>query len=354
VYSVITFIRLINLIKLTSSYVLSVLFHKPIHWGSPAFVSIEPTNHCNLKCPECPTGQHGLTRETGSLTLKDFERYIEQVSPQAAFLTLYFQGEPYLHKDLFRFISYARSSHIHVMSSTNGHYLTEENIRMTIESGLNKLIISLDGTDQKAYEQYRIGGSFETVVNGIREFSRIRMEMKAQNPILEIQFLVLKSNEHQIEEIKKLGNSLGADRTVLKTAQFYDLSGENPLIPGEGRWSRYRRTSGQAKTSGQADKRTSGQAETSGQADRRTDGQGYELKKPLPNRCFRMWSGCVITWDGSVVPCCYDKDADHRIGDLNTQSFQGIWRGDNYRKFRKKILNERKSVDICRNCNQWW
>lgn len=333
-YSAITFIRLINLIKLTSSYVLSVLFHKPFHWGSAAFVSIEPTNYCNLKCPECPTGQHGLTRETGNLTLNDFERYIEQISPQAAYLTLYFQGEPYLHKDLFRFISFARSRHIHVISSTNGHYLTEENIRMTIESGLNKLIISLDGTDQKAYEQYRIGGSFETVVKGIRAFARIRNEMKAQNPVLEIQFLVLKSNEHQVEEIKKLGKSLGADRTVLKSAQFYNLGTSNPLIPGEGRWSRYRRTSGQA--------------------DRRKSGRGYELKNPLPNRCFRMWSGCVITWDGSVVPCCYDKDADHRMGDLNTQSFQEIWKGDNHRKFRKKILNERKSVDICRNCNQWW
>ncbi|MFH1159542.1 MAG: SPASM domain-containing protein [bacterium] len=67
-----------------------------------------------------------------------------------------------------------------------------------------------------------------------------------------------------------------------------------------------------------------------------------------------MWSGCVITWDGLVVPCCFDKDADHCLGDLKTQSFQDIWRGEKYREFRKRIFTERKSVDICRNCTQKW
>ncbi|MBN1198212.1 MAG: SPASM domain-containing protein [Bacteroidales bacterium] len=326
-------IRIVNFIKLISSYLLSILLRKPVYWGTAAFVSVEPTTHCNLRCPECLTGQRGLTRDAGSLNLPDFSRIIEQLPPQVSYLTLYFQGEPYLNKELFHFISLARERQIYVWSSSNGHFLTEENIRKTIESGLNKLIISLDGTDQETYGKYRIGGSFETVVHGIRDFTRIRKEMNSRKPLLEIQFLVLRSNQHQIGEIKKLGKSLGADRTVLKTAQFYDLSQENPLIPEEGKWSRYK------QTRGQADKRTSVLGK-------------FMIKNSLPNRCFRMWSGCVITWDGKVVPCCFDKDAKHCLGDLKTQSFKEIWHGETYRAFRQTILKNRKSVEICRNCSQ--
>lgn len=318
--------RLINFILLLKSYLLSIILRKPVIWGSPSFVSIEPANHCNLKCPECPAGQSFLTRQSGNLSRHDFESFIDQLSSSLSWLTLYFQGEPYLNRDLFDMIAYARKRRVYVWSSTNGHFLSENNIRRTIESGLNRLVISLDGTDQKTYEQYRIGGSYETVVEGIRRFVRIRKEMGSAIPVLEIQFLVLKSNEHQVNEIKTLGKSLGVDRTVLKTAQFYDFEEGNSLMP-EGRWSRYKRTSGQER---------------------------FVIKNPLPNRCFRMWSGCVITWDGKVVPCCFDKDADHPLGDLKRQSFREIWKGEPYRKFRETILKKRKSVDICRNCNQRW
>ncbi len=339
-------IRSCNFIKLLSSYFFSILLRKPIIWGSPTFVSIEPTNKCNLRCPECPTGQMGLTRASGNLKQEEFERIVDQFTPQLAYLTLYFQGEPYLNRDLFRFISYARERGVYVWSSTNGHFLTEPNIRKTIESGLNKLIISLDGTDQNAYEQYRVGGSFETVINGIRDFVRIRREMNTRKPVLEIQFLVLKSNEHQIEEIRKLGKLLGVDRTVLKKAQFYDFEQGNPLMP-EGKWSRYKRMSG-----GQEVRESEGQEAGSPQGV--TVNQHYTIKNSLPNRCFRMWSGCVITWDGKVVPCCFDKDADHCLGDMKIQPLKEIWRCKPYRTFREQILQNRKSIDICRNCSQRW
>lgn len=346
-----------NFIKLLVSYIFSLLFREPLLWGSPAFASIEPTNQCNLRCPECPTGQRGLSRTSGSLSVQDFEKYINQLSPGLSWLTLYFQGEPYLNKDLFTFILYARKKNIHTWTSTNGHFLTDKSIRDTIASGLNKLVISLDGTDQQAYEQYRVGGSLQTVVEGIRNFVRIRGELGKRLPILEIQFLVLKSNQHQLKEIKKLGKSLGADRTVLKTAQFYDFEKGKPLMPEEGKWSRYKRTSGQAdkRTSGQADQRTDKSTEgTRNASSLYTDAERFIVKNRLRNHCFRMWSGCVITWDGKVVPCCFDKDADHCLGDLTTQSFDEIWKGEKYREFRQKILKERKSVDICRNCSQKW
>jgi len=344
--------KYLNLLNITLSYLLSLLLKRAIHRGYPVSVSIEPTNRCNLQCPECPTGQQGLSRPAGSIDLERFNYFLEEAGRKSIYLILYFQGEPYLNKEFTEMISNARAKGIYTWTSTNGHYLTEENIRKTIESGLSKLIISLDGTDQESYEKYRVGGSYETVVNSIRDFVRKRKEAGSRYPNLEIQFLVLKSNQHLVKEIKKLGDSLGVDRTVLKTAQFYDFEQGKALMPDEGRWSRYRRTSGQA------DKRTGGQE---GHQSPVTSHQGtrapthrYTIKNPLHNRCFRMWSSSVITWDGKVVPCCFDKDADHCMGDLNEQSFEEIWRGERYREFRKKILRNRKSIDICRNCTQRW
>jgi len=365
-----------NLLKILSGYIFSLLFRRALHWGDPFSISIEPTNLCNLRCPECPTGQNGLTRSSGTLDPEKFRLYLDQAGKRLMYLVLYFQGEPYLNNNLFDLISYAKSKQIYVWTSTNGHFLTEDNILKTIESGLDKLIISLDGADQEAYEKYRVGGSYETVVEGIRNFVRIRKETGSQKPKLEIQCLVLKSNQHQIKEIKKLGNSLGVDRTILKTAQFYDFKHGNPLMPDAGKYSRYRQevrspqsavhspqstvhspqspvTSHQSPVTSHQSPVTSHQSPVTSHQSPVT-GPLFEIKNPLRNRCFRMWSSCVITWDGKVVPCCFDKDADHGLGDLNQQSFEEIWRGEKYREFRKKILSDRKSIDICRNCSQRW
>jgi len=338
-----------NLLKIFSGYIFSLFFHRTIHWGHPISISIEPTNKCNLTCPECPTGQHGLTRSSGSIDIERFKIYIDQAGKKLLYLILYFQGEPYLNRHLFDMISYAKSKKIYVWASTNGHFLTEENIRKTIESGLDKLVISLDGTNQEAYQKYRVGGSYETVVEGIRNFVRIRKNLGARHPRLEIQFLVLKSNQHQIKEIKKLGKLLGVECTVLKTAQFYDFEQGNPLMPEDGKYSRYKRMRGKEGIEGHRDRGIEARSHQSP-----VTGRQYVIKNKLSNRCFRMWSGCVITWDGKVVPCCFDKDADHSMGDMNEQSFDEIWKGERYNEFRKRILKNRKSVEICRNCSQRW
>jgi len=343
-----------NLLKIISGYLLSLLTHRVIHFGNPISISIEPTNQCNLQCPECPTGQHGLTRLSGSIDTERFKSYLDQVGKKLLYLVLYFQGEPYLNKQLFDLIAYAKSKNIFVWTSTNGHFLSEKNIRQTIHSRLDKLVISLDGVDQQTYSQYRIGGDYEKVVQGIKEFVRIKKEMGVTHPTLEIQFLVLKPNQHQIKEIKELGRSLGVDRTVLKTAQFYDFKHGNPLMPDEGRWSRYRKKSQVSRFKSQVGVGHAPPVRNSSSPPDSYRDHQFIPKNRLWNRCFRMWSGCVITWDGRVVPCCFDKDSTYCLGDLNKESFEEIWRGEKYKEFRKNILKNRKSIDICRNCSQRW
>ena len=166
--------------------------------GAPVSVSIEPTNYCNLHCPECPSGTRVLTRERGYIDPEDFRKIIDQLSPELFWLTFYFQGEPYLHPKFHEMVRYAKSKNIYISTSTNGHFLTEENAVQTIQSGIDRLIISLDGTDQDAYSSYRIGGSFEKVITGIKEIVKQKKNRHSARPYIIIQFLVLKANQHQL------------------------------------------------------------------------------------------------------------------------------------------------------------
>ncbi len=319
-----TFRKAFNILKIYFSYHLSNFLKIPFHLGMPYTVSIEPTTSCNLACSQCPSGMKSFSRPTGNLKSETFKMIINQLHKNLIYLILYFQGEPYLNKNFFDFVKYAKEKKIYTATSTNAHFLNDENAQKTINSGLDKIIISLDGTDQKTYEKYREKGDFKTVISGIENLVKWKKKLNSSTPFIIIQFIVFKHNEHQIEEIKLLGNKLSVDKVEIKSAQIYDIENNYEMIPLNEKYSRYKIGE---------------------------DGI-YKIKNKLRNKCLRMWRGCVITHDGLVVPCCFDKDAKYQFGDLNKENFNTIWKGTNYKLFRKKLLKSRKEIDICRNCTE--
>ncbi len=197
--------RLWNGAKVYFSYQLSRLTGKPIVWGVPISISFEPTTSCNLRCPECPSGLRAFTRPTGMLESNFFNETIDSIYKDLIYLIFYFQGEPYLNPAFLDMVAYARKKGLYTATSTNAHYLTEANAKKTVESGLDRLIISIDGTTQEVYEQYRVGGKLEKVIEGARQIVKWKKELKSKTPFIFFQFLVVKPNEHQIEAIKALG-----------------------------------------------------------------------------------------------------------------------------------------------------
>jgi len=316
--------KLINYFRIKVSYSLSKLIRRPKHAGMPLSLSIEPTTSCTLSCPECPSGRGEFTRPEGKMDISGFQGILNQLKGHLIYLMLYFQGEPLLNPDFFQMLALARKSRIYTATSTNAQHLGDENARKIVESGLDRLIISLDGTDQETYEKYRVGGDLEKVREGVRNIVKWKKKLRSSRPYVIIQFLVFKANEHQIPEIRELAKDLGADRLVLKSVQVYGYQEDTELIPDNNKYSRYLR-----------------------------DADGlWELKKPIKNRCYRMWSGAVISWDGRVLPCCFDKDAHHQLGKLDDHSFKEIWKGKEYSAFRSQILENRSNIDICRNCSE--
>lgn len=316
--------RMVNAMKLTGSFYLSNYSRKPFHAGMPASISFEPTTSCNLRCPECPSGLRSFSRPTGMLEPEFFRKTIDELAPDLLYLVFYFQGEPYLNRNFLDMVRYAADKNIYTATSTNAHYLDDETARKTVESGLDRMIISIDGTTQEVYEQYRVGGKLEKVIEGTRRILHWRKVLKSKTPMVVFQFLVVKPNEHQMDEVQRLGEELGVDDVWFKTAQIYDYENGNDLIPTIDEFSRYKK---------------------------QKDGT-YAIKNSLMNRCWKMWHSCVITWDGRVVPCCFDKDASHALGELKNRSFREIWQSDSYRNFRGAILRSRAEIDICKNCTE--
>jgi radical SAM protein with 4Fe4S-binding SPASM domain len=316
--------RAVNAAEIFSSYQYSRWRRTSHITGLPISVAFEPTTSCNLRCPECPSGLRSFTRPTGMLDSTLFKRVINELAPTLQYLTFYFQGEPFLHPEFQNMVKYASAKGIYTATSTNAHFLKDDQAKATVESSLDRLIISIDGTTQDTYQSYRIGGTLDKVIEGTKNVLHWKKKLKSKTPHVIFQFLVVKPNEHQIPDVYTLAKKLGVGQVVLKTAQIYDYKNGSDLIPEQNKYSRYQK-----------------------------DEQGvYTIKNKMENHCWKMWHSCVITWDGKVVPCCFDKDAHYTLGDLSKNSFQEVWNSSAYQQFRSSLLRSRNEIEICRNCTE--
>lgn len=300
----------------------------PILRQAPMSLSVEPTTACNLRCPECPSGLRSFTRPTGMLDPDRLHALLEGregLGRDLVYLNLYFQGEPYLNPGMDELVRTGKQAGLYVSTSTNAHHIDAERARRIVDSGIDRLIISIDGADQEAYAAYRVGGRLERVLEATRHLVEARKEARRKGPHLVWQFLVVGTNEHQLPTMRDMARRWGVDEFVVKTAQLDDPRDGHPLLTGDPALRRY---------------------------DRDPSGR-WTLRNPMLDRCWRMWQGAVVTWDGQVVPCCFDKDAAHGMGRAEDGTgFREIWTSPAYQDFRQQIFRHRAGVEMCRNCTE--
>ncbi len=312
--------KILNFLKLIITYHFKFFSQGFRLYPHPFSIAIEPTNNCQLRCKECPTGMGTNTRPKGFLQFEDFQKVIDQSADYLLNLTFYFQGEPFLYKDACRCIAYAKDKKIFVNTSTNGQNIDEDLARQIVKSGLHRLVISLDGKDQASYEQYRQNGSIDKVLLSIRNLATAKKKKQSPFPQLVVQCLLLRSTENDINEIQTLAKQAGADKVVFKTAQFYDLKNRKELLPLNNKYSRYRQNK---------------------------DGN-YECKTSpqKQKQCWRAWSSLVITWNMDVLPCCFDKDGLYCFGNLKQNTLLNILQSKKYLAFQ----DTKKNLPMCNNC----
>jgi len=312
-----------NIIKTGSSFLLSAITGKQIVWGIAPSLTIEPTNICNLKCPLCTTGSGEMERVNGKMSLETFKEIMKKMGDDIFFLLIYHQGEPYINKHFFDFVRMAKEKKIYITTSTNAHYFTEENINKTIESGLDSMIVSLDGVTQESFEKYRVGGDLKKVVEGTKKLMAEKKRRKSKTPNVALQFLVMKHNESEIKQVRQLAKEMGVDRLLIKNIEVRTYDEALTWLPKDVQYRRYDVTE-----------------------------KDFIVKGIDKNSCARPWMSTLVNWDGEFVPCCFDKNGKYPMGNIhNVTDIDEIWRGNAINEFRSKLLADRKQIDICANCN---
>ena len=319
----VNFYRIINYIGIQISYNLSRILKKPLLWSYPFSLNFETSSACNLRCPECMTGMNKTIRQRKLMDSSLLKEKLNIHKKHAFYCNLYFQGEPFLHPEIYEMIKMVHSSGLYTVISTNGHFLNKPNCLKIIDSGLDRLIVSLDGIDADAYNQYRINGIFDKVVDGIRTMAVSKKKTGKNNPILVVQMLVNKTNEGQVEAAKKFIKQLGADMLEFKSMQIYSETGKEKFIPVDGKYNRY-----------------------PNRQDQSFDGKNNQ------GACFRLWSHAVYTSDGIMVPCCYDKKPEYGVNGKEEYSGKNLWKSKSMQTFRYRQLKKVNRPKICYNCKQ--
>ena len=250
-----------------------------------------------------------------------WQRTISEVAKTAWTIQFYFQGEPLLNKDLPRMIREAHEAGLYTIVSTNAQAMTPEMADALVTAGLDRIIVSMDGLSETSYNAYRIGGSLDKTkqaLSYLRE-AKSQRQRQSQKPIIELQCLRLSSNEHEWKEFRRQYKTLGANRLVFKTAQFYNYEHGNSLMPSNPRYSRYIQGA-----------------------------DGVFHRRKLSRGCLRVWSGVVITTTGEVLPCCYDKAHEHAYGNIMNASLKELFCNEQSIAFRRAAIKEQPI--ICKEC----
>jgi len=310
------------------------LCHLSLRWrrtrvlGKPFFLMIEPTNACNLRCPLCPTGRGTLGRRTTFLRLELFRKCIDELAPYLIEVNVSNYGEPMMHRDLPEMIAYAKATGARVAIGCNAHFLNAESARGLVESGLDQVYVSFDGVDQEAYEKYRVRGDFEKVVEGVKVLLAQREALGRTNPSVELQFLVMKHNEHQIEAFRKMAGKLGADRRIIKPVSFNVADWDDP---------------GTRKTFGEFF------PENEEYRVYRQEGDQWHWKRDGLAFCTAAWRSITVLADGSIVPCCRDPRGHYTMGNV-ADGVVKVWNNERFRGFRRSMIEQRDKMPICKIC----
>ena len=290
----------------------------------PSRMVVEPTNYCNLSCPLCPTGSKTLEAPKGYMDLDKYKALVDELKDCLRNIEFCGYGEPLLNQNIDKMISHAVGYGIHTMLVTNGQLLRKNNwAEKLVDSGLNKIKISLDGLSQETLSKYRVNASFDELMEGIQKINEAKERRNTKFPIILLQFIVMRHNEHEVPLLKDFGKKLKA-KIKLKTLCTKQIYQASEFLPKDQKYSRY---------------------------DFNESKKVLDSKIKQPDVCVMAWTWAHVNWDGSVVPCCKDPHRKHEIGNtFAVGSFLDIWNSPAYVKFRKELLCNRKKLFACKNC----
>ncbi len=289
---------------------------------APVHISIEPTNACNARCPVCETGKNEMQRAKGFLDFDLYKSFIDDVAATTNTLMYYFMGEPFLRAEAYEQIRYARSKGIYVDSCTNGDFVDPVGI---IYSDINRLSFQIGGLDDKTHRRYRVRSSLPRVMKNIEALVEERKKHPTSNVKIDLGFIVMRHNEHQVQEFIRWAREVGVDTANVVDPCVRNMLEAHAYLPENKNYWYY---------------------------DEEAFEQGILRPKILPNNeCSWIWNSIQLNWNGDAVPCCRDPNGKHILGNVFEEGLNAVFNGEKARAFRTKILTQQGNVDICRLCS---
>lgn len=303
---------------------LNKTFNKTVIPSYPIYLRVNPFFGCNLHCPKCPAHQGENRINRGALPFKTYKKFIDETGDYSLLLSLWSWGEPFLNENLPEMIEYAKTKKMIVKTSTNGNVLNDEAFnKKIILSGLDELIIALDGPSSETYNIYRKGGEFNKIIKVIETFVELKKKLKVEKPLINLRMVVTGYNETEIPEMKKLAKKVGVDVLTFKTVNPNTDGGvpNESLIPKDERYRRYS-----------------------------YDPVTQEKIEPEKYSCYSPFVRATLYNDGTVVSCEHDYKADFPFGNIKNQSFKEIWSSEAATQFRKHHRENNDVFYFCKNC----
>jgi radical SAM protein with 4Fe4S-binding SPASM domain len=340
----------------------------------PTEMQVEVTAACNLRCRMCLVSYREPTdRVHGSLDLSRF-RSILDANPQVRRVTLQGLGEPLLAPDLLRIVELAAARGIDVGFNTNGTLLDRPRAERLVAAGLAWLHVSLDGATRATYEHIRRGSRFDRVVGNIGGLVDAKRAVGATKPSVQIVFVAMRSNIHELPGLVDLAAELGVDSVWMQ-----NLSHSFDDTDPSGAYVEIRRFTAQEALWSSEPEGRSWDAKVRRYVDAACDrarAQGVALRLPeslrslpppeieVPDESARSTpapapaAGCDWPWrstyvmaDGTVQPCCMVMGADRvSFGSLDQESFVDIWSGPRAQEFRRRLTTS-QPPKVCRGCS---
>lgn len=260
--------------------------------GYPLILTIEAANVCNLACPYCFTGAGDVSRPRRHFPLPLYERIMDELGDRLFQVELHNWGEPLLNKNIPDLIRIATDKGAGTLISSNLSFpFSEERAEALVASGLTQLGVSLDGTTQETYEQYRVNGNLEQVLENVRKISAAKRKLGVTKPRLIWEFHVFEHNQHEVERAKEMAAELGMDIDISKG-----------WVAG-AEWD--------------------------------PEGPYKFFQAPSVDGCEFLWQRAVINMDAGVAPCCGTFFKEDDFGSVEQQGFRAVWNNRAFQEARR-------------------
>ncbi|MEO0588397.1 MAG: radical SAM protein, partial [Planctomycetota bacterium] len=340
--------------------------------GRPYSVKIESTNICNTKCQLCPTGIGLQGRPKGKMTFEQYQSLVDRMAWHVRDLDLSMWGDPLIVPDIYRMIRYAHDKGVWTYISSNLHAFkieipkslldkgeTKDQATQLVESGLDLMTCSLHGATQETYAIYQPGKKLDDSLAKIRHILATRDRLGSATPQVQLNFVVTRYNEHEIDDFQKLADDLGC-KAVFSTASFNArLQDKDRNLVSLGLSDDLAQKKVQAHVEKwMPQKRLDYVLEPYIKMARDGVMPGPEYNGKKEFNCSWPWRQSVINWDGNVVMCCGNFDPAEDIGNVFAEdgdpNFGRVWNNRKYRmarrSFKKKLTETDAKDNACASC----